>query len=113
MHPGALARLVRTALAPYEDRTLEGRLDDARLDAEEQLIDEWETATADERQRLATLQAALATVTAKYQTQLHEALAPLEVAIVDTAKEHAQALETALAPLQAQVEALRATCTSS
>ncbi len=108
LHPGELARIVRTALEPYRDRTLRGRLDEVRRDAEQQVIDDWETATADERQRLATLQEAIAAVTAQVETQLQEALAPLQTAIEDTAKQHEQALQAALAPLQAEVEAIAA-----
>jgi hypothetical protein len=90
--PGELAKIIRAFFAPYRDPTLEGRLQEAREEAEEQAQREWDEATADRRRGLEVLQAKIRRV-------------------VDAVRPEAQRLDArlqaALAPLLAKVERVR------
>lgn len=92
LYPGALARIVRAAVAPYRDAALAGRLAAARTAAEAAVTRAWQAATRPYRGDLAELEAEAAALLASYEGRL--------AALRD-------ALEEDIAPLRERLEALR------
>jgi hypothetical protein len=90
--PGELAKIIREFFAPYRDPTLEGRLQEAREEAEEQAQGGWDEATADRRRGLEVLQAKVRRVVDAMRPQAERLDARLQ---------------TALAPLLAKVGRVR------
>jgi hypothetical protein len=85
LHPGELARIVREAIEPYRDESLEEALQEAAGEAQEAAEEAWEEATEDERQELAEIEEEARQICAGFEgqlreldTQLQEKLAPLK-----------------------------------
>jgi len=72
LYPGELARLVREAIEPYRDRTLEERLVEAEEEAREQAKEAWEARMAPYREELEAIRAASGEIAARYDGQLEE-----------------------------------------
>jgi hypothetical protein len=70
LRPGTLAQLVRAALAPYRDRSLRKRLEDAEAEARVVLQDEWHDATETVQNRLAEIKGEVRPVLDRYTDRL-------------------------------------------
>lgn len=70
LHPGELARIVSEAVEPYIDRTLEHRLEDVEVAAQELLDEQWEEHTADERGTLADIASEIDPIRERYGEKL-------------------------------------------
>jgi hypothetical protein len=90
LHPGELAKLVREAVKPYRDHTLEAELEKADTDADRELRERWEANTQAEREAVEEL-----------LTDAQE--------IVDGYKDRVQALDE---ELQGELEGVRARLTA-
>jgi vacuolar-type H+-ATPase subunit H len=83
LHPGELEKLVRSAVAPYEDDGLAARLRDAEAEANELVEDEWQEATESLQERLAQVRKRTEQTAKKYlaraarlQKEMERALKP-------------------------------------
>jgi hypothetical protein len=92
LYAGELATMLRTALDPYVDDALSDRLTEAEADAQSQVDDAWEEATAMLREALSDLEAEIEPIYTRYQERLEQ---------LDTE------LQRELAPYQERLEALR------
>jgi hypothetical protein len=70
LRPGTLAQLVRAAIAPYRDETMQDRLTEVRHEAREAAEQAWAEQTAASRAELATIEAAIDGIVARYQARL-------------------------------------------
>src|SRR5262249_44796615 len=78
LYPGELEQIVRDAVAPYQDATLQDRLREAEHQADETIADQWDTITAPAREQLDAIEAEVVAITAKYADQLRQELAPMK-----------------------------------
>lgn len=69
LHPGALEQIVRDAVAPYLDATINDRLQDAESEARQIVRDEWIEATKIHKQSLQALQKSVQAVTKAYEKE--------------------------------------------
>lgn len=77
LHPGALAGIVREALAPYRDMDLRRRLEIVKRAALRSVENEWQGETADERAALAALEAEALAIVDQYRSRLSALAAEL------------------------------------
>jgi hypothetical protein len=110
LHPGELANIVGTALAPYRDPGLEARFAEARNEAAEALAAEWQTQTSDLREGLSHLEEEASKVVEKYRQRVRDLgeevnrwLAPARQRLDALAEE----MKAEVAALASQREALR------
>ena len=88
LHPGVLAEIVREAIEPYRDTSLNRRLREARAEAQTTIGEEWKDATEEERERLGNLHVAVRRILGTYKERLQalhdelaEELAPYQEAL--------------------------------
>jgi hypothetical protein len=67
--PGELAKIVRQAVAPYLDKTIDRQLREAKAEAEEMVEDEWRELMAPEKRKLESLRKGVESVTKRYRKQ--------------------------------------------
>lgn len=72
LHPGALAKIVRQAIAPYFDTDLQDRLREADEEAEELVNGAWQAVTLPYAKELTELEDEVRKTAAKYQDRLRE-----------------------------------------
>jgi hypothetical protein len=72
VRPGELARLVREAIEPYRDLTLEERLDEAGEEAREQAEEAWEERIAPYREELDSIEQDAKQVAGAYGDELRQ-----------------------------------------
>ncbi len=72
LHPGALATIVRQAIAPYFDTDLQDRLREARWHADELVNDAWQAAAEPYADELTELEDEVRKTAATYQDRLRE-----------------------------------------
>jgi hypothetical protein len=70
LRPGTLAQLVRAAIAPYRDATMQDRFMEVRHEAREAAEQAWVEQTAASRAELATIEAAIDGIVARYHARL-------------------------------------------
>jgi hypothetical protein len=70
LRPGTLAQLVRAAIAPYRDDTLQDRLMEVRYDAREAAEQAWAEQTAEAQAELTTIEDAIEIIVSRYQARL-------------------------------------------
>jgi hypothetical protein len=70
LHPGELERLVRTTVAPYQDRRLSRRLHRAEDEALAQAQDEWNEATREHQQELEDIEEGVRDILSDFDTRL-------------------------------------------
>lgn len=89
LHPGALARIVRAAVEPLRDETLERRLDEAYYRAREMARQQWQRHAQAEAEALADLSERARNILDSYRERLTEL---------------AEALDEEMAPILAELE---------
>ena len=67
--PGELAKIVREAVAPYLDETVDDQLDDTRREAKRIVRDKWLQLTLPHEEKLQALQKSVKSVTKKYERE--------------------------------------------
>jgi len=92
LRPGTLARLVREAIKPYRDDTLEERLIEARDEARDAAEEAWAEITSEVQAELTTIEAEIHGIVERYQDRL----AALDVE-----------LQAELGPFRQPIETLR------
>jgi hypothetical protein len=92
LYPGELARLVREAIEPYRDLTLEERLNEAEEEAREQAEEAWNERMAPRREELAAIEQEARQIAARYE---------------DALRRLNDRLQVELAPLHERKEAVR------
>jgi hypothetical protein len=92
LHPGELARIVRTAVAPYRDESLAERLREAEREAQERAETTWQTALEPHQGELEAITQEATAIMASYERRLEEL---------------SDALDAELAPLRDRLDALR------
>jgi hypothetical protein len=92
VRPGALGRLVRDAIAPYRDPTLEDRLAEAEAEARDRAGEAWRDRIAPYREELGAIRQEAREIVGHYEGRLEE---------LD------EALQADLAPLRERLEAVR------
>jgi hypothetical protein len=95
LRPGQLAQLVREAVRPYVDRSIGGRLEQARDEAEEMLATQWTEHTREIAQQLETINHQVQLIAKKYR----ERLATIAEAMSDEMSEELAPLREQLTPL--------------
>lgn len=70
LHPGALGRIIRDAVAPYIDEGIHDDLADAKSEARRVVREEWNEHTKTHRQSLQALEKRVRAVTKKYEKEL-------------------------------------------
>jgi hypothetical protein len=78
LYPGTLAAIVRAALDPYLDATLEERYAETAEEAQAEAADRWREQTADRRDQLAQIRDEAQTIYGRYQEELERLQAALE-----------------------------------
>jgi|RhiMethySRZTD1v2_1073278.scaffolds.fasta_scaffold02865_21 hypothetical protein len=78
LYPGTLGGIVRTALDPYLDRTLEARYAETAEEAAAQAAERWEAQTADVRDRVAEIRDQAEIIYGRYEEELERLQAALE-----------------------------------
>jgi Skp family chaperone for outer membrane proteins len=69
LHPGELEKIVRQAVEPYLDKTIDSQLAEAETEANEIVEDEWSDLMEPHQERLQALQRKVQSVTKKYQKE--------------------------------------------
>lgn len=95
LHPGALAEIVRRAVAPYRDRGLQRRLAIAERQAEQRARQQWKEHTANEAAALAILEAEALAIVDQYRGRLTELAAEL-AAELEPVREQLEAVQQAV-----------------
>jgi len=78
LYPGTLAAIVRAALDPYLDATLEARCAETAEEAQVEAADRWREQTDDLRDQLAEIRDEAQTIYGRYQEELERLQAALE-----------------------------------
>jgi hypothetical protein len=118
LRPGTLAQLVRAAIQPYRDETLQDRLMEARYEAREAAEAAWAEVTADAQAELTRIEDVIEQIVARYQARLEamdlelqaelepfrESIERLRLAITEMAAEFAPALPDRPEPEIAEVD---------
>jgi hypothetical protein len=78
LRPGMLAQLVRAAIAPYRDETMQDRFMEVRHEAREAAEQAWAEQTAASRAELAMIAAAIDGIVARYHARLETLNAELQ-----------------------------------
>jgi hypothetical protein len=105
LRPGTLAQLVRAAIAPYRDDTLQDRLMEVRYDAREAAEQAWAEQTAEAQAELTTIEDAIEIIVSRYQARLEalnvELQAELEPfrAPIDTLRHAIEAMSETFDPV--------------
>jgi hypothetical protein len=86
LHPGELAQIVRRAVQPYRDPSLEERMAEARGEAEDAARQAWEDATAAQREELAAIEEEVRAIASEYQGRLDEMGAELKARLAPLAE---------------------------
>jgi hypothetical protein len=86
LHPGELAQVVRRAVQPYRDPSLEDRMDEVREEAEDAARQTWDDATAHQREELATIEEEARSIASEYQGRLDEMGAELKARLAPLAE---------------------------
>jgi hypothetical protein len=112
LYPGTLAGIVRAALDPYVDETLEERYAEAAEEAQADAADRWREETEDLREQLAHIRAEAQIIYGRYQHELErlqaalaQELAPLEEALGVLERDVTRAMEVFDLDLPEQPEA--------
>jgi len=77
LRPGVLEQIVIDAVRPYRDMDLADRYEATESEATDLAEEEWEAATADQREQIATLRDAVNAVFARHREALQSDLAPI------------------------------------
>jgi hypothetical protein len=72
LHPGALAKIVRKAIAPYRDRELSGNLEEDAEAAQEAAEDAYDEATAEVSAALEEIEDEVRAIAAEFEERLRE-----------------------------------------
>jgi hypothetical protein len=118
LRPGTLAQLVRAAIQPYRDETLQDRLMEVRYEAREAAEQAWAEQTAEAQAELTTIEAEIDDIVARYQARLEamnvelqaelepfrESVENLRLAITEMAAEFAPRLPNRPLPDVAEVD---------
>jgi hypothetical protein len=106
LYPGTLTAIVRAALDPYLDRTLEARYTETADEAQTEAADRWREQTEDLRDQLAEIRDEVTTIYRRYQeelerlqTALEQELAPLHEALGELELDVKRAMEAFDPPL--------------
>ena len=78
LFPGELEKMVRDAVAPYRDETLQDQMTEAGQEADDQARQEWEEATAEEQAELEQIAEAAQKIYRKYEPRLAKLNAKLQ-----------------------------------
>lgn len=78
LHPGVLGRIVRDAIAPYRDRTLQARLSEAEAEAQEIAEAEWQSVQEEFEPALDAIKRDAEAIISNYRGKLEALAAGLE-----------------------------------
>jgi hypothetical protein len=103
LRPGTLAQLVRAAIQPYRDSTLEDRLMEARYEARESAEQAWTAQTSEVQAELSNIQADIEAIVSRYQERL-EALDVELQAELEPFREPIETLRLAITEMVAEFD---------
>lgn len=95
LHPGELRRLVRHAIEQFWDPDLEGEAADLAAAVESDVADQWETATADEREALDEIE--------RQAAEVYRSFGPRMAALVKEAERDLEPLRERLEEVETQL----------
>jgi hypothetical protein len=111
LHPGELATLVRGALGPYRDATLEDRILEARNDAEELVRRRWQEATQEARGQLNAERERAEEILRRYRERVKEVDDRLLQPVLARVRQELELLDIRLkadlAPVRGKLQTLR------